>query len=679
MSRIPPDSNSVPSKNGPLTPSTEDEAKALEALKRLLLREERSEVVQLRQELDEAKVTPERLAQLLPRTVQTANLEGPHLAKALSPTLADAFDKQVHENPQKLVDVISPIMGPAIRQSIRQTIQSMFHSVNQVVEHSLSWRGLQWRMESWRTGLPFAQVVLMRTLIYRVEEVYLIHRKNGLLLAHVADPTVGPTDAKTVSGMLTAIEDFVRDSFRPGQDHTMDTIQFQDEKRHRSMTCWIECGPKAVLAAVITGHPPHSVRDCMQDTLQRIHRDFGSELDTFRGDNTSFGHASGYLEMSATPLAATDPYLSECLMTETRPAESKNVLVRALVFAVPVVALLALFSWLAWMGWRYHQRSQVAALIEPPATVTLSIEGSELFARGSAHHEWLVAADEKLQASQIVKSWDMSQVKNIDEPWRMYLERLSQTPGIEVIHTERQSNQYRLRGLRDPLAADPHALFEGTGLEPERVESQWKPFVSADLEIIQARALARLEPPPTVQLEFNGRELTARGTAPQAWIDRLHLYVTMESGITRAVTHELLAVETAELAPLIAQCQAISFQFAAQSAELPPEQVAKYDQLLPLIRRLTELASLLDRELRIDLVGYVDSREVPRQDRVTLSESRAKNVWRGLVRRGIPGNIFVTRGAGSQIVEGSETGTDAANRTVRIGVRLGTWDVSSPP
>ena len=55
-----------------------------------------------------------------------------------------------------------------------------------------------------------------RQLLYSVEQVFLIHRKSGLLLMHVAAKDSVLKDADMISGMLTAIQDFLSDSFAEG-------------------------------------------------------------------------------------------------------------------------------------------------------------------------------------------------------------------------------------------------------------------------------------------------------------------------------------------------------------------------------------------------------------------------------------------------------------------------------
>ena len=72
-------------------------------------------------------------------------------------------------------------------------------SLNQTLEHTFSWRGLKWRFEALRTGKSFAEVVMLRSLVYRVEQLFLIHRKTNSP-STVLDPAIGK-DSDMVAGM----------------------------------------------------------------------------------------------------------------------------------------------------------------------------------------------------------------------------------------------------------------------------------------------------------------------------------------------------------------------------------------------------------------------------------------------------------------------------------------------
>ena len=100
------------------------------------------------------------------------------ITRALAPIINDGLQQSARENPQPLVDALYPIMGPAIRRSIAEALADMMQAFNRAVEQSVSPRALKWRLDAWRTGQPYAHVVLLHTLIYRVEQVFLIHRET---------------------------------------------------------------------------------------------------------------------------------------------------------------------------------------------------------------------------------------------------------------------------------------------------------------------------------------------------------------------------------------------------------------------------------------------------------------------------------------------------------------------
>ena len=173
-------------------------------------------------------------------------------------------------------------MGPAIRKSITEALRGMLETFNEALEHSLSWRGIQWRVEAFRTGRPFSEVVLMHSLLFRVEQVFLIHRETSLVLNHVVAPAVATQDASLVSGMLAAIQQFVKDSFESQRSNSLDRMDVGE------LEVWIEEGPGAVLAAVIRGHAPESYRTAMKEALENIQRIIVPRLHISTGTQVRF-------------------------------------------------------------------------------------------------------------------------------------------------------------------------------------------------------------------------------------------------------------------------------------------------------------------------------------------------------------------------------------------------------
>jgi outer membrane protein OmpA-like peptidoglycan-associated protein len=212
------------------------------------------------------------------------------ITRVLAPIINDGLQQSVRENPQPVVDALYPIMGPAIRRSIAEALADMMQAFNRAVEQSLSPRALKWRLDAWRTGQPYAQVVLLSTQVYRVEQLFLIHRETGLLLGHLQAEHAVVQDPDMVSGMLTAIRDFVGDSFHVSQDDGVEAIRLGE------LSVQVRVGPKAVLAAVVRGNAPQSLRTRLSETLERIHQSHAVALSRFDGDMAPFGNISRDLE-----------------------------------------------------------------------------------------------------------------------------------------------------------------------------------------------------------------------------------------------------------------------------------------------------------------------------------------------------------------------------------------------
>ncbi len=240
----------MPDDGAPLTESaggTRDvgdvSVRELSELRDLLFGAERRQLDELRRRLDTAELTPEELAEKLPQAIVQRSARDRQLGIALAPTVENAIRESVRRNPREIATAIFPVLGPAIRKAIAETMSGLVNTINRAIEHSLSPQGIRWRIESWRTGVPFAQIVMRHALVYRVEQVFLVHAQTGLLLAHVPDGSLG--DADLISSMLTAIGDFVNDSFESKKTGELRAFAAGD------LTVLVEPGPQANIAAVV--------------------------------------------------------------------------------------------------------------------------------------------------------------------------------------------------------------------------------------------------------------------------------------------------------------------------------------------------------------------------------------------------------------------------------------------
>ena len=343
--RLPLDSPDDPSANG-IPP--------LEELRHLILAPEQEALERLQNRVADPESRTEDVSTVVAEAIQRRRSQGgdEDLSQALAPTIETALRESVRKDPGTLADALFPVMGPAIRRSILETLRSFLDSFNQIMDQSLSWQGMKWRVEGLRTGRSFTEVVLLHSLVFRVEQVFLIHKKTGLSLGHAAAPAVAMQDPSLVSGMLSAIQDFVRDSFHAAKGQGVERMNVGD------LDVWVEEGPYAILATVIRGVAPRALRDCMAEVLENIHREYSAQLDQFDGDSAPFVHVN--------------KELSRCLELQYKEDSQKKG--RGYAWAAAGAVLLLVGGWFGWRQWQFHRWADaVDTLREKPGLVVTSL------------------------------------------------------------------------------------------------------------------------------------------------------------------------------------------------------------------------------------------------------------------------------------------------------------------
>ncbi len=415
----------------------------LNELRSLLLAQEHEQLGRLQDRLDDPELFAGEISGVLPEAILLRSTQDSRLTTVLTPTVEHILKTSVERDPRTLVNALFPVIGPAIRKSIAETFRKMMQSLNQTLERSFSWQGLKWRMEALRTGKSFAEVVILHSLLYRVEQVFLIHRHTGLVLQQVVADSAVSQDADMVSSMLTAIQDFAHDSFKLQSGEVLETLQVGE------LSVWIEQGPQALLAAVIRGNAPEDLRSTLTESLEFIHLEQSTELEHFEGDTM--------------PLEASRPRLEACLKAQYRTKRRKL----SPFFWLALVALLILagvsvffpfrnyLRWKEYLGklngekgivvtevakadgkyfvyglldplavdpevllqettldpekviqrWETYQAlhpefvlERSKRILDPPSTVSLKMEGDTLVVEGSAPHHWILRTREIVRA-----------------------------------------------------------------------------------------------------------------------------------------------------------------------------------------------------------------------------------------------------------------------------------------
>ncbi len=120
-----------------------------------------------------------------------------------------------------------------------------------------------------------------------MEEVFLLHR-DGTLLRHLTRRLKPYVDSDILSGMLRAIQEFVRDAFK-GESGELNEMSFGELKIS------IVSGQHTVLATMIRGDPPEDIIVQMQGALDDLERNHGDALRDWNGIVEEIPFVDGYL------------------------------------------------------------------------------------------------------------------------------------------------------------------------------------------------------------------------------------------------------------------------------------------------------------------------------------------------------------------------------------------------
>ena len=109
-----------------------------------------------------------------------------------------------------------------------------------------------------------------------VDEVFLM-TPTGLLLKHYTRRLRPDKDEDILAGMLTAVQNFIRDSFEEAGGRL-------NEIRFENYDILISHGKNVVLAAIISTKKPEKLRNQMKNATDDLEKQFGEKISHWDGD-----------------------------------------------------------------------------------------------------------------------------------------------------------------------------------------------------------------------------------------------------------------------------------------------------------------------------------------------------------------------------------------------------------
>ena len=573
----------------------------MQRLRTLLLGKEYEELLDLLSESNSTEQHSEKISKVISEAIQLRVTRDKSVSIALSSTIEDSLSHSITNDPHKLADALYPVMGPAIRKSIHSILSQTLDNFNQVLEQSLSPRSLLWRFDAWRTGQTYAEIALLKTLEYQVEQVFLIHTETGLLLRHAVAPQAISKDPDLVSGMMTAIKDFISDSFDVNGNDELKTMRLGD------LTVLLESGPHAVLAAVVRGNPPSDFNKLLESTQEEIHQQMGNTLKDFQGDSEDFVRAHHLLE--------------KCLVVQQQTKSKKR---KPWLFYTVIAGLLSAGLFYSYQSYQKEQ----AALLE---------------------------LQQQEQAALLAQQQQQQIELKTQQALQQRMTRMDEEPGVIVIEGKIVEEGFLIKGLKDPIARHPIGFIkpmtsssdQNSINKPLKIIYELKPYFSAEPSISLLRAKRILKPNSETDIRLNRGVLQIKGMVSQDWHNKLQTVWSSLPGVNQLdvsqlrikkppVDHQKILLE--KINNLIKAVESSQYKFDVSVVDVD----VKSKELVQQAKKIKQLLKLLNSQKQrfsIQLIGINDASGKPEINR-KLTLERVANLKSRLVSLQVPQSIL---------------------------------------
>lgn len=595
-------------------PGKPNPADDLERLRELILGERCAHLDALYDRVEDPEARTSDVAEVLPAAINRV-IDDPVTQPEIEQPIVDTIRGAIKRDTESFAEALFPVLGPAIRRAVSDALKSLVERINLAMEHSFTVKGLRWRLEAARSGVPFAQVVLRETMLYAVQEVFLIQPHSGLVLASARRADTLVLDEDAFSAMLTAIQAFIQDSLGMPEGEKLRSAELGD----RSL--WVVNGPDAVLACLVIGSPPHEVRNNMMGALEGIHAHWGDQLEL--------------PPEQLTERPAIERVLTDALSEEVaeRKGGSDNRRSR-LLWGAAGLALLAFLTWGAWQTYQNQRlEREITQLFDAQPGYVLTAhdsDGASMFFRGLRDPQTdppdVLMQNAGIEAEAITLSFRPYQSLEPDFVLRRLVAALGASDTIAL----------RIDGstlyVSGSVTSSQAAVLESLPVNhPVIAEVEFSQLRLAPAEA-EAQARRRLNAPGSVLITATENRLLLDGLSSAAWYSEAAADPEPVGGwpldfapLRAAFEDRLGALHSS------ANGRAVMFSRMLEQSSATPGQL---DTLGREITEMMELSALFDSGLAIRLEGFADGVGDSDENR-ELALRRARAIQSELVNRGV--------------------------------------------
>ncbi len=265
----------------------------------------------------------ESVAQSLDEALRRAEVsQHAELSIRIAPLVVTTIKTELRNSQDEMVEALYPITGRLVKAYVASAMKDLTDQMNRRLEQN----PLMLRFQSLTTGRSVAELALAGTQNFELEELFLIRRATGDLVAHWSTSGASGRE-QLMSGVLAAVNEFANEALAADQN-SMRQIDIG------GANVYLRGSPLYLVAAKCTGTAPKGVEQVLDDTF----------LAAIEKQNDSVGvegvQQDLLREMGAELKARIDEQKAEISAPAGNP-------VKMLAIAVALPLLL-------WFGWSWY-------------------------------------------------------------------------------------------------------------------------------------------------------------------------------------------------------------------------------------------------------------------------------------------------------------------------------------
>ncbi len=606
---------------------------SFDQLKTLLFGPEQKRLSKIDRRVEDLEKSSSLIAEKLPGAIREVSDDEEFLA-SLDRPVTKTLHQTIRRDVNSFAEVLFPVMGPAIRRAVADAMKNLVQRINVVLEQRFSVRGMKWRLESWRTGIPVSQIILQNTMLFSVQEVFLIHRESGIVIGQAVRNPVTALDEDAVSSMLTAIQSFIQDSFGGDRNEVLRSAELGDQ------TLWVINGPAALLACVIVGSPPRELRDQLMEQLESLHGRFATRFEQIALHKMQDEELNRTLELS--------------LLEQSQETEkAASWISRGFWLVAALVLLLALIWWGLRVSERRQMQQTVVELLNRQPGVVVGQSGWQdgILQVQGLKDPLSPPAAALLQQQNL----DPSRVATEFKPYyslepEMLARRLALHSGLaNAAAFQIQGNALRVTAPVTEVQAN--RITELIRINPVLESVSFETVLRPDVPSLGDRILDRMNAPDSVSLAVNDGGGTLSGTAPYQWIVGSRGEYAEVEGV-RLDWRRLWPDELENLLPEVTRLHETDILFSGDLT-LTPEAPATLERLAEDVEYIVEESKRRSAPLAIRIIGATDGIGSLTYNQ-QLRMRRARLVRDELIAAGIDPDALLAEGSSVQVPSGEQ-------------------------